>query len=225
MQIVHNDVKRPSPDVIDRYEKVLLTEYSPSCLVSDAHPEVKTIGRLHMVDHRHKVVGPALTVNLRKDNLADCMAVLPRANPGDVIVIAAHNASDLAIWGGLMTTLSMMAGVAGSVVDGLIRDVDELRELDYPIWYRSTQPRRVPPPSPDRPAPIQVNVPVIIDGQTIDPGDIVVADENGLGIVPVPIAGEVLAGASALLDKEQQIRYKLDRGVTLPELLSEFGHL
>lgn len=225
MQSVRYELVRPPRELVERYERELLVEFSPSCLVADTHPGVKTVGGFRTVHQRHKIVGPALTVNLRKDSLADCMAVLPEARPGDVIVIAAHNAPGLAMWGGLMTTLSTMAGAIGSVVDGLIRDVDELRELDFPVWYRGTQPRRVAPPTAGDSAPVQVNVPVVIDGQTIEPGDLVVADENGLGIVAPSIAEEVLTGTKTLLDKEQQIRDRMNAGITLPELLAEFGHL
>ena len=200
----------------------MLAEFSPSCLVADAHPEVGTISGLRAVDRRHRIAGPALTVDVAPDSLVDVLPVLGLAKPGDVVVLACHGATQLAMWGGLMATLSRMAGIAGVVVDGAIRDVDELRELGWPAWYRQANPRRCPPV--DDPL-VGVNVPVEIDGVVIRPADIVVADENGVSIVPAELVSEVLDGVRRLLATEAKIRDKINSGVTLPRLLAEFGNL
>jgi len=70
-----------------------------------------------------------------------------------------------------------------------------------------------------------VNVPVVVDGQIIHPGDILVADENGIAVVPAGTAEEVLAGARHQIAKEKVIREKIASGATVHELLTEFGHL
>ena len=214
-----------SRPVVDHQPGVLaevLREFSPSCLVADAHPSVGTIGGLRTVDARHRIAGPALTVDVRPDELVDVLPVLGIARPGDVVVLACHGATELAMWGGLMATLSRMAGIAGVVVDGAIRDVDELREMGWPAWYRQANPRRCPPV--DNP-PVEVNVPVQIDSVVIRPGDIVVADENGVSIVPAQLATEVLEGVRRLLATEAKIRDKINSGMSLEQLLAEFGSL
>lgn len=224
MQTVRNELTRPPQDLVDAFVEVL-DQYSPSCLVTDAQRRTGAIGGLLPVRHEQKIAGPALTVNLSIDDLVDCMPVLALAQPGDVIIVACHETTRTAMWGGLMSTLSLKAGIAGGIVDGAVRDVDEIRDLGFPLWYRSTVPRPSPTAVHDRTEPIQVNVPVVIDGQVINPGDIVVADENGIAVVPAANAGEVLKGVEKQIDKERVIREKIESGASVAELLEEFGHL
>ncbi|MFF9644141.1 RraA family protein [Kitasatospora aureofaciens] len=224
METVYNDVKRPSEAVIEEFREVL-REYSPSCLVTDAQGRMGAIGGLLPVKPSQKIAGPALTVNLSIDNLVDCMPLLAKAQPGDVIVVACHETTRTAMWGGLMSTLSLKAGIAGGIVDGAIRDVDEIRDLEFPVWYRSTVPRPSPSAEHNRTEPVQFNVPVVIDGQIIAPGDIVVADENGIAVVSADAADDVLEGTRRQIAKERLIREKINSGATLQQLLTEFGHL
>ncbi|GIH66729.1 MULTISPECIES: RraA family protein [Microbispora] len=224
MKTVYNDVRRPPAELVQGFRQVL-AEYSPSCLVTDARKRMGAIGGLLPVKPHHKIAGPALTVNLSIDDLVDCMPLLTRAQPGDVIVVACHETRRTAMWGGLMSTLSQKAGIEAGIVDGAIRDVDEIRDLDFPVWYRSTVPRPSPSAAHDRTEPVQFNVPVVIDGQIIHPGDIVVADENGIAVVPAAEAADVLEGTRMAIGKEKLIREKINSGASLQELLAEFGHL
>ncbi|MEE1795896.1 RraA family protein [Streptomyces sp. BE308] len=224
METVRNELNRPPEEIVEAFRAVL-AEYSPSCLVTDARRRVGAIGGLLPVKHHHKIAGPALTVNLSIDDLVDCMPVLTRAQPGDVIVVACHGTTRTAMWGGLMSTLSRQIGLAAGIVDGAIRDVDEIRDLDFPVWYRSTVPRPSPTAVHDRTEPVQVNVPVVIDGQVINPGDILVADENGIAVVPQDEAETVLARTRMNIDRERVIREKIGSGLSVAELIAEFGHL
>lgn len=224
METIYNDFTRPPRELLDGFRQ-LLAEYSPSCLVTDARKRTGAIGGLLPVRPEHKIAGPALTVNLSIDNLVDCMPVLARAQPGDVIVLACHGCERTAMWGGLMSTLSRQAGITAGIVDGAIRDVDEIRVLDFPVWYRGTVPRPSPTAVHNRTEPVQVNVPVVIRGEVVEPGDIVVADENGIAVVPAGQAEAVLEGARMQVSKEKVIREKIDSGASVVELLAEFGHL
>lgn len=224
METVRNELNRPPEEIVEGFRAVL-AEYSPSCLVTDARRRVGAIGGLLPVKHHHKIAGPALTVNLSIDDLVDCMPVLARAQPGDVVVVACHGTTRTAMWGGLMSTLSRQIGLAAGIVDGAIRDVDEIRDLDFPVWYRSTVPRPSPTAVHDRTEPVQVNVPVVIDGQVINPGDILVADENGIAVVPQGEARTVLERTRMNIDRERVIREKISSGLSVPELIAEFGHL
>lgn len=224
METVRNELKRPPAELVEGFREVL-KEYSPSCLVTDARRRVGAIGGLLPVVPSHKIAGPALTIDLSIDDLVDCMPVLTLAQPGDVIVVACHETRRTAMWGGLMATLSQKIGVAGGIVDGAIRDVDEIRDLGFPVWYRSTVPRASPTAVHDRTEPVGVNVPVVVDGQVINPGDIVVADENGIAVVPADLAPDILDGTRTQMEKERVIREKIASGATVAELLAEFGHL
>jgi len=224
VQTVYNDLVRPPRETVEAFREVL-KEYSPSCLVTDARKRVGAIGGFHTVRPEHKVVGPALTVNLSIDDLVDCMPVLARAEPGDIVVVACHGTPLTAMWGGLMSTLSLKAGITAGVVDGAVRDVDEIRDLDFPLWYRSTVPRPSPTAVHDRTEPVQVNVPVVVQGQVVNPGDLLVADENGIAVVPQDEAEDVLEGTRLGIGKERTIREKIASGATVTALLEEFGHL
>lgn len=224
MKTLYNDVTRPPKELVAQFVDVL-GEYSPSCLVTDARKRVGGIGGLLPVKPHHKIAGPAVTVSLSIDDLVDCMPMLTKVQPGDIMVVACHETRRTAMWGGLMSTLSLKAELAGAIVDGAIRDVDEIRDLDFPIWYRSTVPRASPSQVHDRTEPVQFNVPVVVDGQIINPGDIVVADENGIAVVPGAEAQDVLEGTRMQIGKEKLVRDKINSGATLQELLAEFGHL
>ncbi|MBO8195404.1 RraA family protein [Streptomyces oryzae] len=224
MQTVYNDLVRPPRETVEAFREVL-KEYSPSCLVTDARKRVGAIGGFHTVRPEHKVVGPALTVDLSIDDLVDCMPVLARAEPGDIVVVACHGTPLTAMWGGLMSTLSLKAGITAGVVDGAVRDVDEIRDLDFPLWYRSTVPRPSPTAVHDRTEPVQVNVPVVVQGQVVNPGDLLVADENGIAVVPQDEADDVLESTRLGIGKERTIREKIASGATVTALLEEFGHL
>jgi len=188
---VYNELKRPSPEIVAGFREVL-KQYSPSCLIADAQRRTGAIGGLSVVKPEHKVAGPALTVNLFTDDLVDCPTVLTRAQVGDIVLLAGHGQTDTSMWGGLMSTLAQKVGIAATIVDGAIRDVDEIRDLDYPIWYRGTVPRPSPTFLHGRTEPVQINVPVVVLGLVIEPGDIIVADENGVAVVPSAQAEDVL---------------------------------
>jgi 4-hydroxy-4-methyl-2-oxoglutarate aldolase len=224
VKTVYNDMPRPPKELVEAF-RAILTEYSPSCLVTDARQRVGAIAGLLPVKPSHKIAGPALTVNLAIDDFVDTMPVLARARPGDVMVLACRGASETAMWGALMSTLSLKAEVAAGIVDGAIRDVDEIRDLDFPVWYHGTVPRPSPTAVHNRIEPIQVNVPVVIRGQIIQPGDILVADENGIAVVPSEIGEDVLAQTHLQINKERVIREKIQGGAGVVDLLTEFGHL
>lgn len=224
MKTVYNDLTRPPRKLVEEFIGIL-GEYSPSCLVTDARQRVGAIGGLLPVKPSHKIAGPAFTVNLDIDDLVDSMPVLTRVRPGDVVVLACRGATDTAMWGALMSTLSLKAGVAAGIVDGAIRDVDEIRDLDFPVWYRGTVPRPSPTAVHNRTEPVQVNVPVVVRGQIIEPGDILVADENGIAVVPSALGEEVLAQTRMQISKERVIREKINSGAGVADLIAEFGHL
>jgi regulator of RNase E activity RraA len=215
---------RQRADALSRVEEIL-TEYSPSCLVADANPGVGVVGDLQTVNREHRIAGRALTVEVPPDDLVDILPVFAQARRGDIVVVACHGVMSMAMWGGVMATMATMAGIRGAVVDGAVRDIDELRALDFPLWYRGANPRRCPPESAGGSVPLKSGLPVLVGGTTIRPGDIIVADENGLGVVPPELADEVVTNVHDLVARERAMRDRITAGLTLRELLGEFGHL
>lgn len=224
MQTAYADLIRPPQDVIAGFRE-LLEEYSPSCLVTDAQTRSGALGGFQVVRPGQKTAGPAFTIHLSIDDWVNTLPLLARAQRGDVIIMACHGLGTSAMWGGLTATVSHRFGIAGAIVDGAVRDVDEIREIGFPLWYRTTCPRQSPGSIHDRLEPVQVNVPVSVGGQVIFPGDIVVADENGVATVPSANAASVLESARAVARHENEIRKRIQAGATAAELRAEFGCL
>jgi 4-hydroxy-4-methyl-2-oxoglutarate aldolase len=224
MKTIYNDMVRPAQDIVDGF-RALLPEYSPSCIVTDAQARVGAIGGLHVVRPEQKIAGPAFTISLSVDDWVNTLPILSRAQPGDVIVMACHGLATTAMWGGLTATVSHKFGLAGALVDGAIRDVDEIRDIGFPVWYRTRSPRQSPGAVHDRIEPVQVNVPVSFGGQVVFPGDIMVADENGVATVPAAEATEVLDSARKVARRENDIRDRISAGATAADLRAEYGNL
>ncbi len=172
-----------------------------------------------------RYVGPALTVRLQPGNQVDALDALSVAQEGDVVVVDAAGETETSIWGGLMAGLCQMKGVVGAVVDGAIRDTDEIRDLGFPIHSKAIVPRSTHSPYTERLDPIEINVPIQCGGVLIEPGDIVIADEIGVTVVALGRANEVLTTAQEQAEKEEETRARIREGKTVDELLEEFGRL
>ena len=213
------------PEVLRGFRE-LLQIYSPSCVVADAQERagvMRSYLRPLTIDTRF--VGPALTVRLEPGNQVDCLDALSVAEEGDVVVVDAAGETETSIWGGLMSGLCKMKGVAGAVVDGAIRDTDETRDLGFFIFSKAFVPRSTHTPYSGRMEPIEINVTIQCAGVVVRPGDLVLGDEIGVVVVPRESAAQVLAAARSQADKEEQTRAKIREGKTVEELLAEFGRL
>lgn len=223
-RIINTLERRPDPEIVEGFRE-LLKIYSPSCVVADS---MERAGVMHssikpLTDSRF--VGVALTVKLYPGDLVDCLDALKVAGPGDLIVVDACGDTETSVWGGLMAGLCQQKGVVGAVVDGAIRDTDEIRALGFPICTRAVVPRSTHSPYSQRMEPIEVNVSISCGGVLVNPGDIVLADEIGVVVVPQEEAREVLARAQTQAAQEEDTRRRIKEGKTVEELLSEFGRL
>ncbi|MCR8630025.1 RraA family protein [Paenibacillus radicis (ex Xue et al. 2023)] len=139
-----------------------------------------------------KLIGVALTVKTRPgDNLLTHKAI-DMALPGEVIVVDAGGDLTNSIIGEIMTRLAEKQGITGFVIDGAIRDSGAIGQRSFPVYARGVTHR-----GPYKDGPGEINVPVSIGGMTVNPGDIIIGDEDGLVAVPVEIA-------DALLEKVRQ---------------------
>lgn len=143
-----------------------------------------------------RLAGPAFTVRCAPNDNLMLHAAIYRAQPGSVIVVQCGD-TDHALAGGNVCAIAHRRGVAGFVLDGLIRDIGEIRELPFPVFGRGVIPK---PAGKSASSPF--NEPVVCGGVTVHPGDVVVADEDGVAVVPVAAAGSVLADARAILARE-----------------------
>jgi len=172
-----------------------------------------------------RFVGTALTVRLFPGDLVDCLDALSVAQKGNVIIVDAAGETETSIWGGLMAGLCQQKGVVGAVVDGAIRDTDEIKSLKFPIFSRAIVPRSTHSPYSKRLEPIEVNVPIHCATVLVSPGDVVLADEIGVVVVPQKEAAAVLKRAQEQAAQEEATRQRIQQGKTVEELLAEFGRL
>ncbi len=215
---------RPGDSLLGAYQE-LLKYYSPSCLVADSMERAGVMSSSIKLLSGKRCVGVAVTVKLYPGDLVDCLDALSIVQPGDFVVVSAGGETETSVWGGLMSSLCLQKGVVGAVVDGAIRDIDEIRDLGFSIWARAITPRSTHSPYSKRLEPIEVNVPVVCGGVLVNPGDIILGDEIGVTVVPLAEGETVLKKAMELAEKEELTRRRIREGKTLEELLEEFGRL
>jgi len=222
-------VVHPSPEVdqeaVARFV-AMADVMSLSCVVSDALERSGTMRTdIKPRAAARPIIGPALTVQLWAGDIVDCLEVFTVARPGDVIVIDAFGETETSIWGGLMTGLARNAGVVGAVIDGSCRDTDEARFLDFPVSSKAVGPRQAHTAISGRREPIAINVPVSCGGVLVRPGDLVVADEIGVAVVPHEEMAAVQERARAIADNEEAMRALILQGATFQDLLARFGRI
>jgi 4-hydroxy-4-methyl-2-oxoglutarate aldolase len=180
-------VDRPSPDVIKAYVGLSPNELSDvlelaQVMRHEVHPLWTGMPR---------IAGPAFTIRTGKHDNLMFHAAIYLARPGDVIVVEAGD-DEMAVAGGNVCAIAQRNGVAALVVDGVIRDVVESREHRFPVFGRGVSPipaRRVGEGG--------MNVQIRCGGVIVNPGDVVVGDEEGIVVVPRARADEVLEKAQA----------------------------
>jgi 4-hydroxy-4-methyl-2-oxoglutarate aldolase len=140
---------------------------------------------------------------------------------GEVVVISTGGSRRNAPWGELLSTAALARGARGAVVDGLVRDVKKIEELGFPVFAAGIKPVD----SKGRGIVIDYNVPVECAGVLVHPGDLVVADFDGVVVVPAGIVGEVLRLARDKAGREDHSRAELMRGAYLRDVYEKYGVL
>ena len=151
--------------------------------------------------------GQALTVQTMVGDNAALHYALASAWPGCVLVVDARGHVDTAVWGGVLTHAAMVKGVGALVVDGSIRDVDEIRQAGFAVFSRGVVPN-----GPHKGFGGAVNTPISCAGVAVDPGDLVVGDGDGVVVVRPDQMTGLLDRCRARIAKEEGILAKLDAG-------------
>ncbi len=201
---------------ITRADKGLVQEFSglAAANISDVQGKQNTLdARINPIyTPMPPLCGTALTVKARPgDNLLATKAI-HMAEPGDVIVIAGGYDMSLSVWGGVMSTMAKKKGIAGVVTDGLVRDVAETREAKLPVFSIG-----VTPVGPTKEGAGQINLPVSCGGVIVNPGDIIVGDEDGVVVVRKEDAEAVLARTHARMKLEESWFEQIQNGETILE--------
>ena len=141
--------------------------------------------------------------------------------PDDVLIAAAGGSVQSGIWGELLTTAAKNRGCVGAVIDGAIRDVRKIREMDFPVYARSTCVYD----SLNRQRVVDVDVTVELDGVAFNPGDLVFADEDGVVVVPQKIEQEAIRRAWEKVHAENVVRDSIRDGLKAAEAFAKYGVL
>ncbi|MBS1814631.1 MAG: RraA family protein [Acidobacteria bacterium] len=141
--------------------------------------------------------------------------------PGEVVVVSTYESVRNAPWGELLSTAAIARGSRGAVVDGLIRDVRTIQNLGFQIFASGIKPVD----SRGRGQVIDYNVPVECAGVLVKPGDLVVADYDGVVVVPLEVVGSVLQKARAKVSMENKSRAELKNGAYLADVYAKYGVL
>jgi len=170
----------------------------PVANVSDCMSRLFAGGsRLRPMHSGRPMSGPALTVRTRPGDNLMIHKALQMAAPGDIIVVDAGGDLTNAVIGELVVGVAIQRGLGGFVIDGAIRDARALREGDFPVFAAGITHR-----GPYKDGPGEINVPIAIDGMVIEPGDLIIGDDDGVLCVPFDHVQSVLAAARKKADAE-----------------------
>jgi 4-hydroxy-4-methyl-2-oxoglutarate aldolase len=170
------------------------------------------------------IAGSAITVSCHPGDNLMVHAAVEVCRPGDVLVVTTTSPSTDGMFGDLLATSLMARGVVGLVIDAGVRDIAALRAMGFPVWSRAVHAQGTVKASPG-----SVNVPVVAAGQIVRPGDIVVADDDGVLALPAAVGREVAEAAEKRLSNEDSKRAQLASGTlgvdlyNLRPLLAELG--
>jgi regulator of RNase E activity RraA len=175
-----------------------------------------------------KFAGPAVTVLLKKEEHHEGAAAsqgmldaIDAAPPGSVYVIVLEDGLDIAGIGGLMSTAMKYRGLAGAVVDASVRDLPQIKRLQFPVFSRGI----VPSTSINHYRFAGANIPVTCAGARVNPNDIVVADEDGVAVVPRAHAAEILKKAQELDNTEHSMVPFIEKFRSIREAVAKFGRI
>jgi len=185
-----------------------------TCNISDAfHKQGVMQGLLpQSLRHKQKMVGRALTVQTTNGDWAKPVEAIDLAKKGDILVIDVGGAP-VAVWGELATHSAMIMGVNGIIIDGAIRDIDDIRDMGFPAFSRTVAPCAGEPKGYGG-----IGIEVVVGGQRVRTGDWIVGDESGIVVIPKESAVEVANRALDVHERENRTREEIIRGSTLSKV-------
>jgi 4-hydroxy-4-methyl-2-oxoglutarate aldolase len=208
--------------IIERLSKL------DTCSVSDAMDSLSLKGATWGVRPQWqcpRIVGRAVTMKIKPVGLQQPTQhlgtpAIEAAQPGDIIVIDNAGQPQFSTWGGLLSLSAKLKGVSGVVIDGACRDIDEARDLEFPVYSRGV----VPMTARGRVMQESFNHEIQFAGVQCRPGDLVIADGSGVVIIPREREEEVVTAAEAVFAKEAEMAAGIRKGYSGLEMLEKLGY-
>ncbi len=189
------DFQRPDPELVELFRGL------PVANIDDNMERTAAVESSIVPIGKGQLLGTAFTVQVAQGDNLMFHAAMDLAKPGDVIVIDAGGFTERAIFGELMATYCKVRGIRGIVCDGAIRDAEGLAAMeDFPVYAKAVTPN-----GPYKNGPGQINVPVVIGGKVVHPGDIVVGDSDGVLFIRPENARQLAEATLAVGRKEAEI--------------------
>lgn len=206
---VYSAIKRPPKKIIEAFRKL------PTTIITDAMGRTNAMNaEIKCLIENVKVAGTAITVQcMVGDNILAHQAIYI-AEQGDIIVIDAKGHKNTSMWGNIMSTACKMRGIEAVVIDGTIRDKLESKQQGFPVFCCGAVPA-----GPHKGWGGNINVPIQCGGVSVNPGDIIIGDDDGIAVVPQKHAEAILAKAKELKKMENEWLEKLEKGETTLEII------
>lgn len=201
---VRSNIARPPADTVRALGEMMSVDLSDAMnrgyTMAGLRPAFLPVGR---------IAGPAVTVSLPVGGINMLKMAMDLTQAGDILIVDVRGDVSAAMWGGNVSLGMSARGILGVIVDGAIRDVSQLREIPFPAWSRG-----IATPAQNSSSPRgEINFPIACGGVVVNPGDIVVADEDGIVVVPPLAADEILEKAGAVATKLAGWEVELREGV------------
>lgn len=208
LQRHHTNFHRLSANELEAWRKI------PPAVASDCMNRTQSMhARIKPISLGMGVCGQARTVQVM---VGDCLPIceaITVAEPGEILVVDAGGVEDTAVWGGVMTFEAVQRKIGGAIIDGAVRDVADIRSAGLPMFCRAIVPR-----GPHHGFGGIVDGRLSVGGAIVAPGDIVLANDDGVVVVPLEQAGQILDAANAHLEKEENWIKGLKDGRTIKDL-------
>jgi len=194
--------RQVSPQIVESFQGL------PVANISDCMGRITAAGaRLRPMHKNGYLAGPALTVKTRPGDNLMIHKALTMARPGDVIVVDGGGDLTNALFGEIMVATAVKIGLAGIVLNGAVRDSEEIGRGEFPLYAAGVTHR-----GPYKDGPGEINVPIAIDGMVILPGDLVVGDADGLLCIPFEDVEDVLAATRKKMQLEKEMLANIAAG-------------